>query len=79
MATAAPAPEAEAGEEEPKKKKPIVKIIIKQEPRSIETISPDKKITNQDTEKMVNSTLQNIENKELEATLKKLAEDIFGK
>ena len=59
--------------------KSIVKIIIKQEPRSIETTSPDKKITNQDTEKMVNSTLQNIENKELEATLKKLAEDIFGK
>ena len=28
MATAAPAPEAEAGQEEPKKKKPIVKIII---------------------------------------------------
>jgi flagellar FliL protein len=28
MATAAPAPEAEAGAEEPKKKKPIVKIII---------------------------------------------------
>ena len=40
---------------------------------------PTKKITNQDTEKMVNSTLQNIENKELEATLKKLAEDIFGR
>jgi hypothetical protein len=59
--------------------KSIAKIIIKQEPRSIGNDLPDKKITDKDTEKMVNSTLQNIENKELEATLKKLAEDIFGK
>jgi hypothetical protein len=59
--------------------KSINKIIIKQEPRSVESVLPDKKINDQDIEKKVNSTLQNIENKELEATLKKLAEDIFGK
>jgi multimeric flavodoxin WrbA len=39
----------------------------------------DKKINDKNIEKMVDSTLENIENKELEATLKKLAEDIFGK
>jgi hypothetical protein len=59
--------------------KSINKIIIKQEPRSVESVLPDKKINDQNIEKKVNSTLQNIENKELEATLKKLAEDIFGK
>ena len=59
--------------------KSINRIIIKQEPKNIEMEPLDKKINDQDTEKMVNSTLQNIENKELELTLKKLAEDIFGK
>ncbi len=59
--------------------KSINKIIIKQEPRSIESVLPDKKINDQTIEKKVNETLKNIENKELEATLKKLAEDIFGK
>ena len=59
--------------------KSINKIIIKQEPRSIESILPDKKINDKNIEKKVNATLQNIQYKELEATLKKLAEDIFGK
>ena len=59
--------------------KSINKIIIKQEPRSVEIEPLDKKINDKNIEKMVDSTLENIENKELELTLKKLAEDIFGK
>ncbi len=59
--------------------KSINRIIIKQEPKNIEIEPLDKKIIDKNIEKMVDSTLENIENKELEATLKKLAEDIFGK
>ncbi len=59
--------------------KSINRIIIKQEPKNIEMEQLDKKINDKNIEKMVDSTLENIENKELEATLKKLAEDIFGK
>ena len=59
--------------------KSINRIIIKQEPKNIEMEQLDKKIKDKNIEKMVDSTLENIENKELEATLKKLAEDIFGK
>ena len=59
--------------------KSINRIIIKQEPKNIEIEQLDKKINDKNIEKMVDSTLENIENKELELTLKKLAEDIFGK
>ena len=59
--------------------KSINRIIIKQEPKNIEIEQLDKKIKDKNVEKMVDSTLENIENKELELTLKKLAEDIFGK
>ena len=59
--------------------KSINRIIIKQEPKNIEIEPLDKKISDKNIERMVDSTLENIENKELEATLKKLAEDIFGK
>ena len=59
--------------------KSINRIIIKQEPKNIENKAVDKKIIDKNVEKIVDSTLENIEDKALGATLKKLAEDIFGK
>ena len=57
--------------------KTINKIIIKQEPKEINLVEPEKKLPHELNNK-IDKTLESIENKDLSATLKKLANEIFN-
>jgi len=57
--------------------KTINKIIIKQEPKEINFTETEKTLTIELNNK-IDKSLENIENKELSATLKKLAKEIFN-
>jgi hypothetical protein len=57
--------------------KTINKIIIKQEPKEINFTETEKTLTVELNNK-IDKSLENIENKELSATLKKLAKEIFN-
>lgn len=56
--------------------KSVKKIIIKQEPKEINLNLSSKKLS-QELSNKIDKKLENIENKELSATLKKLAEEIY--
>ncbi|MFZ9470530.1 MAG: hypothetical protein ACO26G_05740, partial [Rickettsiales bacterium] len=59
--------------------KAVSRIIIKQEPKLLESQKPEKKISDPTTQEKITNTISNIENSELKAVLNQLANDIFGK
>ncbi|MFM6972797.1 MAG: hypothetical protein ACKOXJ_04195, partial [Alphaproteobacteria bacterium] len=59
--------------------KAVSKIIIKQEPKLLESQKPEKKISDPALQEKITNTISSIENPELKTVLDQLANDIFGK